>query len=181
MKRTLLRLLLPALVIAGALARADVAVALPVFDRLSVFDQSGAVFASVSLSEREALLDPTRIVFIDRAGLADPAQLGNSTTVLGPGGTFLDVFGVADIGAGPVLAFNTFNPGSPFGAQSALFVPLGNGTFDATMYLSPTFRDAGFSAEFAAVPLPGTLPLMGVCLIAVVLVGGAAKARRSMT
>ena len=171
MGRHLVRWAVLAFACSTALLSAGVARALPVLDVLSVFDPSRNLFASVSLTEREALLDPARVVFIPTPGLADPAQFGNSTTVVGPGGTYLDVFGVADLGAGPVLAFNSFNPGSPFGAQSSIFLPLGDGNFDATMYLSPSFRDAGYTAEFVAVPSPASLPLVAIGAFAFWAVG----------
>jgi hypothetical protein len=102
----------------------------------------------------------------------DPSQFGHPTVLLEGDGTISDVFGVSEAGnfqfiSDGEVGFSSVS--SLFGTnpQNFIVVAEGNGgPFDATQYLSPALRAAGYTAQFQsdAAPEPATLALLSLGL-----------------
>jgi hypothetical protein len=137
----------------------------PVSDWLRVYNQAGQIVYQVSVTE--SLEDPNQIYYIDQPGLADPAKFGYATTLIEPDGSYSDIFGVANTAGGLFLAFSSDGDPLPtqYGSQGYYFIPEGGGIHDATMYLDPALQAQGYTAQFASVPVPSALLLLGSGLI----------------
>ena len=126
----------------------------PNSDCMLVFDGTGALVASTTVAE--AVEDPNAVYTVPGIAI-DPAQFGNATTLIEAGsnsatGPFSDIFGVASTGGGLFLAFSSDNEvTTPFGSQGAIFLQETiAGPYDATMYLDPMLRAAGWTAQFSS-------------------------------
>ena len=151
-------------------------------DSLVVKDATGAVVASVSATESQEASNSAGFVYIiPDSSLIDATLFGNFTEVL-EGSRVSDIFGIASGIAGCsqtfCLAFasDTETAPVPFSGASNTFQEGSGGPFDATMYLAPSLRTAGYHAAFtsdsdATVPEPSTFVLfvtmLGAMLLAV--------------
>jgi hypothetical protein len=155
----------------------------PMSDAMILTDKAGNV-QTIGISEADEQLGQGW--FITVPDLVDPAQWGSPTALIEPGtGAYSDIFGVMHIQGSPAapdgyyfgwtsdtetqpayMAY-TFNATSP-----AFSLPeVGTGYYDATMYLAPGWRDAGYHLQFYsdvdAVPDGGiTAGLLGFGLVA---------------
>ena len=143
----------------------------PLSDWLRVFGPAGNLVYEVGITEAEEEADPRAVRFIDVQGLVDDGQFGHATTLIEGNGSYSDIFGIAELGLPYlVLGFNsdTEGAGAPFGNDGVIFLPEGNGLFDATMYLNATLRADGWHAQFfsdSEVPEPASLTLLGLGLV----------------
>ena len=148
----------------------------PLSDWLRVYDPSGNIYAEVSVLESQEVAG--QIYYIDDPNLIDLAQFGNYTALIEPGGNpntgpFSDSFGIASVSGGLYLAFSSDTDvgGDPFGIDAPIKLFETGGIYDATMYLSPQLRTAGYTAAFWSdteqhgVPDAGaTIGLLGLAL-----------------
>jgi hypothetical protein len=167
-----------ALLALGAASSAS-AGAVKVSDQLLVLDGNGAFVDEVLAFEPGE--DPNQIFTIDPAVVAiDPSQFGNPTNLVEKDGSFSDIFGICNCGGQLMLAFNSDSEAAPaaFAGVGSIFLPEHKGWYDATMYLDPSLRAAGWTAKFASdveVPEPSTWAMMILGLGAL----GVALRRRS--
>jgi len=115
------------------------------------------------------------LLVIPDSNLANPDLAVFPTALVEPGGSFSDVFGVAETSPGcdgeRCLAFtsDTETPQAVFGPfPGVTIVPENGGVHDATRYLHPDLVEQGFTAQFTSdteVPEPSTLALLASGLI----------------
>jgi hypothetical protein len=142
-------------------------------DCLVVFDAAGVVFSFVTATE----VENPQTVFTVPGVAPDPARIGFPTNLIEPGGSnmFSDIFGVASLDGALFLAFSSDDE------VTVPFLPIGPisrsettaGPYDATMYLSPTLRSAGFTAQFFSdveVPEPPSPILVASGLLGLALI-----------
>ena len=143
----------------------------PIFDRLTVYKPDGSVYASVWVDEVNE--DPNQFYFINDESLIDPAQFGNATALIEPGGDptngpFSDIFGIfSDLNSHFFLGFQSDgDPGVQFGSDgAAIFLTEVDGaSYDATLYLNPDLKLMGYKATFEVgnIPEPASLALLGL-------------------
>ena len=138
--------------------------AVAVYDTITVYDPSAAVFAAITTTAAQQALNPSAVTYL--AGVAiDGSQFGNYGVVL-VGGVAIDIFGIAAGGPdGLDLAFAPGATAQTYAVQNPVVytgLPI-----DMTMYLDPTLRREGYTAFFTAtgdfqlgVPEPATWALM---------------------
>jgi len=160
----------------GALALAALpAMAGSISDRLTVYKPDGSVYASVWVDEVNE--DPNQFYYINDASLIDPAEFGNATALIEPGGNptngpFSDIFGIfSDLTSNFFLGFQSDgDPGVQFGPDgAAIFLTEVDGaSYDATRYLAPNLLTLGYTATFEVgnIPEPGSLALLGLGTLA---------------
>jgi hypothetical protein len=93
--------------------------------------------------------------------------LGNPT-VLTEGSGASDIFGVYTGFGNYYLGFESDDETPIPLIEPPRTYPEGNGLFDATIYLAPGLRDAGYTATFWSdpeAPEPGTLALLGLGIV----------------
>lgn len=151
----------------------------PVSDWLKVWDGHGNLVAEVQATEADEIANGSSHIYSISSSLVpvDSSQFGNYTSVQEPGSTGLsDIFGVAHSGTDYYLAFQSDTDSSALGVPAnKITVQETSSPVDATMYLSPSLRDAGYTAQFfsdvESVPDAGTtagllsLGLMGLGLL----------------
>ena len=142
-------------------------------DSLTVFDGGGFIEERATLSESEERFGSH---VVQMRTPIDPAQIGNPTILTERDGLGRilrsDIFGICDCTGGILLGFASDTEAlrftSPFIVSlTPLTYPEGSGRFDATMYLAPDLRAAGWTAVFVSdstVPEPATLALFGAGL-----------------
>ena len=167
-----------------------------VSDVLNVLDPSGDVACSVSVSEADELTNDFLALTAgdcNVSSLVDVTQYGNPTYLMEPDGTISDIFGVsfteAKTTSGPEALYSlaffsdvesvkqpalpTKEFGVSIGSQPFMLDEGSGGPFDATQYLDPSLRTAGWAAQFtsdADVPEPAGagilcgLVALGLCV-----------------
>ena len=168
------------LVGAGALALAALpAMAGSISDRLTVYKPDSSVYASVWVDEVNE--DPNQFYYINDASLIDPAEFGNATALIEPGGDsvngpFSDIFGIGSpnpTASNPDFCLGFQSDGDPGGsldtAGITIFLPEVDGaSYDASRYLAPNLLTLGYTATFEVgnIPEPGSLALLGLGTLA---------------
>jgi len=167
--RTLGLLVIGAALLLAAGGRAD-ANGVGISDALTVFSPTGTVFAQVAVSESAEVAG--QVYFIDIDGLADPQMADSPTELLEPdSGLVSDIFGVR-LGVAESFYYLYFQSdsegpslGDNIGSVNQLTEVPGM-VYNATRYLAPGFRDAGYTATFVSdadvdpVPEPVTVASM---------------------
>ena len=143
-------------------------------DSITVYATDGTVFATATVIE--TVESANQIYFIDIPDLVDTSQFGNATALIELGtGTFSDVFGVASTHGSLFLAFTSDTETVPaaFGALAAVRLLEDRAQFDATMYVAPRLREAGYTAAFfsdiSEVPEPSSVALLETALLSIPL------------
>ena len=155
------------------MALAAPAAAVPISDSL-ILSLNGGAPIPLSFSEGSSA-DGNLVVATVLVGFAptgDASQFGHPTVLLEGDGTISDVFGVSEAGnfqfiSDGEVGLSSVSPLFGTNPQNFIFVQEGNGgPFDATQYLSPALRAAGYTAQFQsdAAPEPATLALLGLGL-----------------
>jgi len=159
---------------AGLLAAMTSPAAPAYSDWFRVYNPARGIYAEVGITGADEAAFPGSPWVINQTALADPSQLGNYTRVM-EGTRLSDVFGVASDGTDFYLTFmsalnpddlGTWGPGIP----DNLVVQETGVPLDATRYLDPGLRAAGYTAEFySSVPDAGSsLALFALGLAGVV-------------
>ncbi|MDL2355174.1 MAG: PEP-CTERM sorting domain-containing protein [Pseudomonadota bacterium] len=147
-------------------------------DSLTVYDAAGNIVAQTIATEADELAAGNGAIFIiNIAGLINPAQFGNATTIFeNPSNPndLSDIFGIASVAgcidaSGMCLAFSSDIDGVPLPyGPFAINLFEGSGVFDATYLLNIDLIARGYTAEFRSdaetVPEPGSLALIGLGL-----------------
>jgi hypothetical protein len=168
-----------ALAVAFGCVAATTASAALVYDTLTVYDPSDAVFASLTVTEAEQAADPSMIDYLPGVPV-DVSEFGNYGVVL-EGSVPVDIFGIAVDGPDPYdLAFAPGAVAQTYTVQNP--VPDTGLPIDMTMYLDPALQADGYTAFFSAsgnfiisVPEPATWAIM---LVGVGLLGATLRGRR---
>ncbi len=137
-------------------------------DHLVVYNKAGVV--KFNIAESESRENPGAIFALPNKLKIDPAFLGQATYLVEPAtGQLSDIFGICTCGPKGKLALGfasdsdqapvTFSTNNPI-----VYTEFKAGPYDATFYLSPKLKAAGWTAYFysdgASVPEPGTWALM---------------------
>ncbi len=149
---------------AVALALASSAGAVAVYDTITVYDPSSAVFSTITTTAAQQALNPAAITYLGGVGV-DGGQFGNYGIVMASG-IAIDIFGIAS--GGPDALDLAFAPGLTAQTYAVQNVVIYTGLpIDMTKYLDPALQHEGYTAFFTAtgdfqigVPEPATWALM---------------------